>query len=93
MVEMGCLDTMESLDTMVGMEPQEDRERRVTLDHLDYEVCNLTDAESRDEYEQLTDIAASYYIRSSLEGESGQCSGGGSFQYHMTAFLLICLIM
>lgn len=37
----------------------------------------------------LTDIAASYYIRSSLEGESGQCSSGGSFQYHMTAFLLI----
>lgn len=56
MVKMGCLDTMESLDTMVGMEPQEDRERRVTLvyrDHLDYEVCNLTDAESRDEYEQF----------------------------------------
>jgi len=56
MVEMGCLDTMESLDAMVGMEPQEDRERRVTLvyrDHLDYEVCNLTDAESRDEYEQF----------------------------------------
>ena len=44
MVEMGCLDTMESLDAMVGMEPQEDRERRVTLvyrDHLDYEVCNF----------------------------------------------------